>query len=165
MTVMAAPMARAEGVQPLTDQYIASIKVGCADALQGILQVQRTEAATRVNRGREYESLLRLMAAFNSRIVLNKLDAPVLTGAASRLQTRFDQFHRDYLDYADKMDATLDINCKEAPVTFYDSLTAARQARAKVAEDVVEMDKLLSEYQQGLETLKVDLKKMEALQP
>lgn len=161
LTVAVSPMVRAESAQPLTDQYIASIKVGCADALQGILQVQRTEAATRVNRGREYETLLRLVAAFNSRIVLNKLDAPTLTSSASRIQQKFSAFQQDYLDYADKVDATLKINCKVAPVTFYDNLTSAREARGRVAADVVEIDRLLGEYQQGLDALKVDLRKAE----
>lgn len=162
LAITASPMVRAETATPLTDQHIAAIRVGCADALQGILQVQRTEAATRVNRGREYESLLRLVASFNSRIVLNKLDAPALTSTASRMQVRFTQFQQHYLEYADKADATLDINCKEAPVTFYDSLTETREARARVAGDVVEMDKLLTEYQAGLDKLKDELRKAEA---
>lgn len=162
LAIAASPMVRAETTEPLTDQHIAAIRVGCVDALQGMLQIQRTEAATRVNRGREYESLLKLVAAFNSRIVINKLDAPALTGTASRMQERFSQFQRHYLDYADKMDATLDINCKEAPVTFYDSLTETREARAQVATDVIEIDKLLQEYQAGLDKLKDELKKAEA---
>lgn len=161
LTVLASPMVRAETTEPLTDQHIAAIRVGCVDALQGMLQVQRTEAATRVNRGREYESLLRLVAAFNSRVVINKLDAPALTGAASRMQERFTLFQRHYLDYADKVDTTLDINCKEAPVTFYDSLTEAREARTRIALDIVEMDKLLIEYQAGLDKLKGELKEAE----
>jgi hypothetical protein len=162
LVVTSSPMVRAETTEPLTDQHIAAIRVGCADALQGILQVQRTEAATRVNRGREYESLLRLVASFNSRVVLNKLDAPALTSTASRMQARFTEFQQHYLDYADNADATLDINCKEAPVTFYDSLTETREARARVAADVVEMDKLLAEYQAGLDKLKDELKKAES---
>lgn len=156
LTVIASPMARAEG-DPLTE----SIKSGCSSALRGILQVQKTEAATRVNRGREYESLLRLVAAFNSRVVLNKLDAPILTGATSRLQERFTSFQENYLEYADKIDVTLEINCKQAPLTFYDSLTAAREARQKVATDIIEMEKLLDEYQGGLNTLKDQLKAAE----
>lgn len=161
LTVLASPMVSAQ-TEPLTDQYIASIKAGCSDALQGILQVQKTEAATRVNRGREYESLLRLAAAFNSRVVLNKLDVPTLTNTTSRMQTRFTQFQQHYLDYADKVDATLEINCKQAPVTFYDNLTAARDARAMVANDVVEMEKLLNEYQRGLDGLKEQLRNAES---
>jgi hypothetical protein len=160
LTLTASPLVRAESA-PLTDQYIASIRAGCSDALQGILQVQRTEAATRVNRGREYETLLRLMAAFNSRVVLNKLDVPTLTGTSARMQGKFADFQKHYLEYADTVDATLKVNCKVAPVTFYDNLTATRDARAKVASDVREIDDLLNEYQKGLDTLKTDLSKAE----
>jgi hypothetical protein len=156
LATLLSPFVRAEGA-PLTDEYIASIRTGCADALQGILRVQRTEAVTRVNRGREYEETLKLLAAFNSRIVLNKLDAPVLTGTTSQLQTKFSDFQRHYLEYADKMDDTLKINCKDAPVTFYDSLSAARDARARVADDVRGMSDLFSEYQKGLDELKAQL--------
>lgn len=161
LTLVVSPVTRAEAV-PLTEQYIASIKTGCTDALQGILRVQKSEAATRVNRGREYESLLRLVAAFNSRVVLNKQEAPALTSTAAKLQTKFTDFREHYLDYADKIDATLEINCKTAPVTFYDNLTAAREARAKVATDIKDMDTLLDEYQKSLDELKLQLAKAEA---
>lgn len=157
LTLAVSPLTRAETSQPLTDEYIASIKSGCSDALRGILKVQKTEAATRVNRGREYEALLKLVATFNSRIVLNKLDAPVLTKTVAQLQTKFSAFQQHYLDYARKVDATLDINCKEAPVTFYDNLSAARDARAVVATDVRDMDGLLDQYQKGLDELKIQL--------
>lgn len=150
-------MVRAETHTPLTDEYIASIRAGCSDALQGLLQIERSEAVTRVNRGRAYESLIQLIAAFNSRVVLNKLDAPVLTSTAANIQSEFSSFQRHYLDYADKLDATLEINCRDAPVTFYDNLTAAREARAKVATDIRDIDTLLNEYQAGVTTLKTDL--------
>lgn len=157
LTLAVSPFARAESTQPLTDEYIASIKAGCSDALRGILRVQKTEAATRVNRGREYEALLKLVATFNSRIVLNKLDAPTLTRTTAQLQGKFSSFQQHYIDYARKIDATLEINCKEAPVTFYDSLTAARDARAVVASDIRDMDGLLDQYQKGLDELKIQL--------
>lgn len=160
LTLLASPVVRAEA-QPLTEEHIAAIRSGCSNALRGILQVQKSEAATRVNRGREYESLLRLTATFNSRIVLNKLDAPALTSASARMQSNFSEFQEHYLDYADKIDATLDINCKEAPVTFYDALTRAREARVLVATDVREMDALLDEYQNGLDDLKAQLIQIE----
>ncbi|MEO5499252.1 MAG: hypothetical protein ABIR46_02015 [Candidatus Saccharimonadales bacterium] len=165
LTLLSGPMVRAEGDQPLTDENIASIKSGCTDALQGLLRVQKTEAATRVNRGREYESILKLAAAFNSRVVLNKLDAPLLISTTTKLQTEFNEFQTHYIDYADKVDATLEINCKQAPVTFYDSLTSARESRAVVAKDVGDMETLLNDYQRGLDELKTQLLKIEEIQP
>ena len=165
LTLLSGPMVRAESTQPLTDEYIAAIKSGCTDALQGLLRVQKTEAATRVNRGREYESILKLVAAFNSRVVLNKLDAPLLISTTTKLQTEFNQFQNHYIDYADKVDVTLEINCKQAPVTFYDSLTAARDARATVAKDVGEIENLLNEYQRGINELNVQLVIIESIKP
>jgi len=165
LTLLSGPMVRAETAQPLTDEYIASIKSGCTDALQGLLRVQKTEAATRVNRGREYESILKLVAAFNSRVVFNKLDAPLLTSTTAKLQTDFNDFQAHYIDYADKVDATLEINCKQAPVTFYDSLTSARDARAKVAKDVADIEVLLGDYQRGLDELKTQLVTLEGIKP
>lgn len=165
VALIVSPFARAETAQPLNEQYIAAIKAGCGDALQGIQRVNRSEALARVNRGQEYESLLKLIAAFNSRVVLNKLDAPVLTGTTAKLQTKFTAFHDDYLTYANKIDNTLKINCRVAPVTFYDNLSAARDARAKVAQDVQEINTLLDEYQKGLDTLKVQLNTLEQVSP
>lgn len=165
ITLFSGPMVRAESAQPLTDEYIASIKAGCTDALQGLLRVQKTEAATRVNRGREYESILKLVAAFNSRVVFNKLDAPLLTSTTAKLQTNFNEFQSHYLDYAEKVDETLEINCKQAPVTFYDSLTSARDARVLVAKDVSDIEALLDEYQRGLDVLKTQLVSIEGIKP
>ncbi|HEX8390223.1 MAG TPA: hypothetical protein VF597_02295, partial [Candidatus Saccharimonadales bacterium] len=128
-------------------------------------RIEKVEAATRVNRGREYEALLELVAAFNGRVVQNRLDAPVLTGTAAKLQTEFTDFSRHYINYADKLDAALDINCKEAPVTFYDALNAAREARGLVAADINTMDELLGDYQRGLDGLKAQLKDLEATTP
>ena len=161
LILVSSPVVRAEATDPLTDEYIAAIREGCSDALRGILQVQKSEAVTRVNRGREYESTLRLMVALNTRIVANKLDAPVLTSASSRLQSRFSDFQEHYLEYADKMDATLAINCKQAPVSFYDSLTGARAARAVVAEDIKKLEVVLDEYQAGLDTFRATISQRE----
>lgn len=155
LTLAASPLVRAEDEQPLTDEYIASIKAGCSEALQGMVQVQRTEAVTRVNRGSEYEDILRLLAAFNSRAALNKLDAPELVSLTAQLQAKFSNFQRDYLSYANKLDATLKIDCKQAPVTFYDSLNATRANRASVAADVKAMVGLLDQYEAALDTLNV----------
>lgn len=157
LTLAASPMVGAVQSQPISEQHIATIKANCSDALQGLLQVQRSDAVNRVNRGQEYETTLRLLAAFNSRVVLNKLDAPQLTATTADMQRTLSNFQRNYLDYADAIDATLQINCKLAPVTFYDNLTATREARARVATDIRTMDQQLDKYQQGIDTLRTQL--------
>jgi len=147
LVLLSAPLVRAETTRPLTDQYIEAIRLGCSNALQSMRQIQRVEAVTRVNRGQEYEGMLKLVSALNSRIVLNKQDAPRLTSAASQMQTTFTKFQRDYLEYAEKFDTAQRINCREAPVSFYDALNDMREARAVVATDVTTFSELLDEYQ------------------
>ncbi len=156
IVLLSSPLVRAEA-SLLSDQQIAAIRTGCQSGLQGVRLVQETEAASRVNRGQVYESTLRLMSALNSRLALNKIDAGLLTSSTANAQKKLDLFHQHYLDYASKMDQTLAINCKDAPVSFYDSLTRAREARALVAKDIVEIDNQLNEYQKGLDQLKVQL--------
>ena len=152
LVLIAAPMVRAEA-QPLTDQQIASIRAGCTTALRGLKQVQSAEAASRVNRGQAYERMSRLMSALNSRVALNKIDKPALMSTTVRIQTEIDQFQSHYIDYADNMDATLAINCVDAPVSFYDGLTAVRESRTLIAEDIVQINVLYDGYQTALSEL------------
>jgi hypothetical protein len=162
LLLCASPFSRAVAAsQPLTDEQISAIRIGCNDALRSVAQVQKTEAGARVNRGREYETMLHLVASLNSRIALNKLDAPIMTSSAAKLQTTFTQFQQHYIDYANKMDATIAINCNDAPVSFYDSLNEARGARAIVANDVKQMDTLFDDYQKGLDSLKLTIARLD----
>lgn len=158
LTLCMAPQVRAEAL-PLSDAQMLAIRQGCQTAKRGIDIVQETEAASRVNRGRVYESIMQLVAALNSRVALNKLDSPALTSTTANLQKALTTFHADYIDYAKKMDQTMAESCHNAPVSFYDSLTAAREARALVAEDIRVIDKLLNQYQDGLNKLKADVAK------
>lgn len=153
LVLASSPMVRAEAV-PLSDVQIAAVREGCKSALRGIGIVQENEAASRVNRGRAYESTMRLITALNSRVALNKLDAPILTKTTADIQKTLDSFHVHYLDYASKMDQTAGIDCRKAPVSFYDSLSNARDARALVAKDITTINQQLDLYQQGLTNLR-----------
>lgn len=152
LALVMSPLVRAEA-QSLTDQQIISIRTGCTTALRGLKQVQSAEAASRVNRGQSYERMSRLMSALNSRVALNKIDKPALTSTTVRLQTQIDQFQSHYIVYADRLDDALSINCVDAPVSFYDSLTSVREARTLVAEDIVRINLLYDQYQTAVTDL------------
>lgn len=152
LVVLAAPLVSAEA-QPLTDRQVDVIRQNCGQAQQILLRLQRNEAAARVNRGRGYESTLRLMASLNSRVALNKINAPNLTATTSQVESKFEAFRADYIAYDDQLEIVLKLRCSEQPVTFYDELTLAREARAKVAKDVRDIDGLLDQYQLALNEL------------
>lgn len=156
LVVLAAPFVSAEA-QPLTDGQIEIIRQNCTQAQQILQRLQRNEAATRVNRGREYESTLRLMASFNGRVALNKLNVPTLTAATSEMEKNFADFRAHYISYDAKVKNILKLRCNEQPVTFYDQLTLVREARAEVAQDIKDIDASLDKYQKAVSDLRVSL--------
>jgi len=158
LAVVTAPLVSAEA-QPLADTQIEIIRQNCAQAQQILQRLQPNEAATRVNRGHSYETTIRLMASLNSRVALNKFNAPKLSAVTSQVGDKFDAFRTDYIAYDDQLEVVLKLRCGEQPVTFYDELTLAREARAKVAKDIQDIDSLLDQYQDALHELKANIAK------
>jgi len=153
---LVSPAVSAEAV-PLSDRQIQVIKANCLGAQNSIQQLQRTEAVTRVNRGRAYESISKLFVALNSRVAINKLDAPALTSATTEMEHRFTAFKDDYSAYEDVLSDTAKLSCAVQPVTFYDTLTHARELRAKVAADIKAINEMLDAYQQGVKDLRAQV--------
>ena len=143
--------------QPLTDAQIEQIRRNCQGSQSFLQQIQRNDAAARINRGRIYESLGKLLTNFNSRVVLNKLDAPSLVTASSAFTTKVSAFQSDYLSYEDTLSRVLKVKCEEQPVTFYDTLTQAREQRAKLSKDIQDINAILDTYQQGVTALRGNL--------
>lgn len=133
---------------PLTDAKIENIRQNCISAQVALQRIQRSDAATRVNRGQTYEVILtRLMSPFNGRLAFNRLDeASTFTTSTKKYEQAVDKFKQDYAEYEDLLSRVLRIKCQNQPVTFYDTLTEAREARAQVAKDIVEVAKILQEY-------------------
>lgn len=133
---------------PLTDAKIENIRQNCLSAQVALQRIQRSDAATRVNRGQVYEVILtRLMSPFNGRLAFNRLDeASTFTATTKKYEQAVDTFKEDYAAYEDLLSNVLKIKCQNQPVTFYDTLTATREARAVVAADIDEIAKILQEY-------------------
>lgn len=132
----------------LTEQKVSIIRANC-QAAQGILQrVQRNDIVTRTNRGRSYEATLTLMAAFNSRAALNKINEPRLVQATAQLQSKFVEFYDHYTKHQNDLKAVLAIKCKEKPEEFYQLLTTARSSRIRLKSDVDQMSVLIKDYGQ-----------------
>lgn len=140
-------------VSSLSDQQIEIIRANCATSQVILQQLQQSDVATRISRGRDYEQLLKLMAIFNSRVVLNKLEATELTTTTGDFERQFRAFQRDYVTYSDQLSRTISMRCSEQPVTFYDALSEVRQDRQTLAEEVARMDVLLDRYQGHLDAL------------
>lgn len=151
--VTSASLVNAAEPANLSSAQIEKIRANCDTAQVSLQQLQQSDVATRLSRGRDYEQLLKLMAIFNSRVALNKLDAAALTAATADFEKRFRTFQRDYVNYSEHLSSTISMRCSEQPVTFYDSLVAVRENRNELAAEIDGMDSLLNRYQQSLDAL------------
>lgn len=134
--------------QPMTDAQVDRIKTNCADALSTIQQLHASDGPLYVNRVQLYDSIsTKLMSRFNSRLVLNKLDAAALVKVTSQYDKALSEFRSHYKQYDEQMGATVLINCRKQPVTFYDAAKKARVLREAVHGDVLAMHDLIGNYQ------------------
>lgn len=147
-----APFARAEGSLP--DAELDAIRSNCITAQIGLQHVQESDKLTRINRGFRYESILRLMANFNSRVAQNKLNAPDLISVTSEYQKGWDEFRALYTEYDDELTVLIGMECRNEPTTFNDRLVKLREKRVKLNDGVVTFDGLFDKYQQGVDVLK-----------
>lgn len=146
-------VASAEEVAPMTDEHIARIRANCLDAQAALFQLHASDAGLRVNRGQIYESIsTKLMAPFNSRIVLNRISDENLLTTAAQYDKQLEAFRQQYQQYEEAMSATLRINCVNQPVAFYDRVADTREKRRLTHQTTVELHKTIQKYGSEFET-------------
>jgi hypothetical protein len=69
-----------------------------------------------------------------------------LTKTAVDFNAQLDVFRESYRDYERALTSTIDMKCKDQPVTFYDSVMAARTKRIAVKESMTDLSVLLQRY-------------------
>jgi hypothetical protein len=152
LALLSTPFVRAEG--SLSDAQLDAIRTNCVNAQISLQHVQESDKLTRINRGYRYESMLKLMTSFNSRVAENKVDAPDLISIASEYQRTWDSFRTEYSNYDDSMTALTQIDCKSEPTTFSDQLAVLRIKRTGLNNRVKEFDSLLDKYQAGVDDVR-----------
>jgi len=126
------------------------IKSSCLQAQVVVQQIQYNDAATRVNRGQSYETLLAdFINPLNSRAAANGFNnnAASLTAIATRYQKNLTKFKNDYEVYDDTISALLKTKCRDRVETFYDYLEKARAQRGVLATDVATLEQIIDEYE------------------
>jgi hypothetical protein len=142
------PLAAWAQQSTLTSSHIEKIRQNCVSAQVTLQRVQYSDVAIRINRGQSYDGVLsKLMAPFNSRVALNRLDqAPQLTDKTNTIEAAVADFKRHYVEYEDTLSATLAIKCQDRPVAFYDSLNHTRELREMLANDTKRIQVAVNEY-------------------
>ena len=152
VTSLVSPVVSAQESQPMTEAHMERIKSNCSDALSTIQQLHTSDGPLFVNRWQQYEPMSsKLMSRLNSRLALNKMDGSALVKITADYDKALSLFRADYKQYDDHMSGLLTIDCRRQPVKFYDEVTKARQLREAVHRDVLEMHRLLMDYQKSFD--------------
>lgn len=152
VSVVAVPMAvsamETSEVQ-LTDENIRQIRSNCSATKSLLERVHNSDTLLRVNLGRQYETMsMRLMSPMNSRIASNRLDGSDLVATTASYETALTRFRENYKVYEQQLSRTMQIDCRQRPVEFYDELTKSREYRKQVRTEVENLNKAIIDYQE-----------------
>ena len=150
------PLVSAEGLQPivLSSAQLALIRANCVSIRSSLQRLHENDALARVNLGREYETISnKLMAPMNSRIALNKLDGVMAAKTTVEFDDDLATFRSSYQRYEESVARTINIDCQERPVDFYQMIEYARMYRAEVRQTVMRMSELIKKYRMQIDTI------------
>jgi hypothetical protein len=142
----------AQSPSDLSGEHISRIRQNCTRAQATLNQLEKSDVLLRKNRGQLYERIsTKLMAPLNSRIALNRMEGLTLTAISLEYDNQLASFRSSYQQYDEAMSRTLDIDCVNEPVEFYDSVTDTREKRQRVHGDTVALNALLQSYKEDFE--------------
>jgi hypothetical protein len=144
----------AQNTPPMTEAHIAKIRSNCVEAQSILNQLHTSDALLRVNQGQVYELIsTKLMAPFNGRVALNKLDATKLIAVSSDYDRELMAFRANYKLYEESMSRTLKFNCTNQPVAFYDSVGETRAKRKIVYNNTLNLKTYIQKYKAEFDAL------------
>lgn len=141
----------------ITEEKISLVRGNCVAAQVSIQRLQNSDVVARTNRGRSYENILKLMASFNARVAANKLIEPKLIEVTGIMQRDVTAFYGHYDDYKDTIERMVHLDCRAQPVSFYRDLQTLRDQRDILRNDVVMLDKHVSDYEAMVADLRTRL--------
>ena len=122
------------------------LRANCQAVQTVMSQMEKTDAALRINRGRVYNEILDLFYAMNSRLAANKISAPGLASITEEFDQLLTEFRDLYNTYDDELNEMVDMKCQESPGGFYSQLNTVRSLRNDLNNNVRDLDQLLDDY-------------------
>lgn len=146
----------AQSATVMTDQHVARIKSNCQLALTTLGQIHTNDAPSYINRNQTYYSISdKLMSPLNARLILNHYDVTTLVQDESVYNNDLQKFRDAYKNYDDLMSSVLRVDCTKEPVSFYDQVTAARDARQAVHDDASTLTADINKYKADVHTFEL----------
>ncbi|HSE60960.1 MAG TPA: hypothetical protein VLA88_01540 [Candidatus Saccharimonadales bacterium] len=145
LAVLLPVFAHAEVLDPAR---LSIIQEHCTVLQTSLDQVQRRDLVARTNRGREYESTLAQLTAFNQRLQNNGRPVKTLDDTLNNFKTMVDDFRTNYIAYDNSMNDLRQIDCRNHPADFALALQRTAILRAQVGAEVTKGEEYLGVYRQ-----------------
>jgi hypothetical protein len=126
------------------------VVANCTNAQSTLQSISRSDTTTRINRGREYDKILKLFYAMNTRTATNNITEPKLTEITKSFENELNSFRALYNTYNDGLRGTIDTDCRQNPQGFYSSLEQSREKRAAINASVARLNSLIEDYQTSI---------------
>ena len=148
----------APAVLSISKTQEAAIADHCSTIVESLKTIQKSDARARVYLGGRFETIInKYVTPLNVRLVENSLSTANLIESQNTLTSNKAKFANDYVEYQQKLEELVAMDCKNSPVEFYDKLNVVRQERKKVKQDVDKMKTSLAEYMELVGKLKEKL--------
>jgi hypothetical protein len=137
----------------LTADRKIQIAETCPAAQSTLQRISSSDTTARINRGRDYDQVLKLLHAMNTRVASNNIAEPKLAQLTKNFEETLNNFRNNYNRLNDYMKSTYEIDCKNHTNTFYDNLVKTREGRATVNADITKLDSIINDYQNTVREL------------
>lgn len=155
LNVLVSPFVSA--VEPIDATRLQLVRDHCVSAQAALQRVLRGDTVVRINRGRSYEEMIKLLSALNSRAALNTYDASRLVQTAALFEAEFGAFKSTWISYETSLRETLRYKCQEQPEAFYASLARTREYRTQLTSHIGALGQLLDTYKSGFDELRAQI--------
>lgn len=137
----------------LSDKHKAKIAENCPAAQSTLQRISSSDTTARINRGRDYDQVLKLLYAMNTRVASNNIAEPKLAELTKSFENTLNNFRDDYNKYNDRLKNTYEGDCKNNVDTFYDNLVKTRESRATINTDINKLNNIIEDYKKVVSEL------------
>ena len=140
-----------------TDVNLDIIRTNCNAARSTIQRVVSGDKTSRINRGRAYDRMSRLMINFSERLRQNGIDNRKFVGIANEFSQATASFRTNYDDYKISIDGVINRECVSRPADFYEDLLVARDKRRKLNDNTIHLNEIAERYKSAVSELRQSL--------
>jgi hypothetical protein len=125
----------------------------CDQLHDSISALRKRDLVSRLNRGRDYDDVVKQLNAFEQRLKNSHYDSSQFEQTSLKAANQVDQFREAYNRSDDGLVALAQIDCKTKPGDFETKLQEVRVLRQEVTATIKRVDETLQQYREAVVAL------------